>query len=85
MSPAALFDRPPRDDGPAIERAQSLAILRHRDGRDYSRFQLAGGPPAEPTAGPMFDLDDYAAPDHGPAPMPGQLPLGQDDDEETTP
>ena len=74
-----LFPRPPRDDGPALQRAHTVAALRHRDGRDYTTFQLAGAPPAAPPApAALFPLEELAGPDRGPAPLPGQLYLGDE-------
>lgn len=75
MRPPRLFDPPPADYGPALDKARDLAILRHRDGRDYSTFTLAPTTTAEPEPLALLDLDAYAAPNHGPAPLAGQLDL----------
>ena len=64
----------PTDTHPALERLERLEVQRHRDHGTARDFELrAARPTTPPEPTPLFELEPE--PEHGPAPMPGQLAL----------
>lgn len=73
MTRAGLFDRPPPDYRPALDRLRRETAARYTDHATARDFTLRGAPPATYEATPLFTPEPE--PEKGPPPIPGQLTL----------